>query len=205
MFRRSCRRTRRLATRKQTRQPLTRWRRLALRLAHCGAGRGPGLPTWVSVSIWAHPLMRLDQRLIDQGLIGYFSMFRGSIRQAYPGHLHSDNRNYPGLMSTPIQYSDGVASDGRPDFLPPMLVPELTVPQVTGNDLTWVADNTIRVNGVQPITDVNPNGDYAGISRVSPPPADTTTYKRASRTEKRHGWRASRASTAQGRVWPAYL
>jgi HK97 family phage major capsid protein len=29
-------------------------------------------------------LMRLDQRLIDQGLIGYFSMFRGSIRQAYP-------------------------------------------------------------------------------------------------------------------------
>lgn len=29
-------------------------------------------------------LMRLDQRLIDQGQIGYFAMFRGSIRQAYP-------------------------------------------------------------------------------------------------------------------------
>jgi hypothetical protein len=29
-------------------------------------------------------LMRLDQRLIDQGQVGYFAMFRGSIRQAYP-------------------------------------------------------------------------------------------------------------------------
>jgi HK97 family phage major capsid protein len=29
-------------------------------------------------------LMRLDQRLIDSGQVGYFAMFRGSIRQAYP-------------------------------------------------------------------------------------------------------------------------
>ncbi len=29
-------------------------------------------------------LMRLDQRLIDQGQIGFFSMFRGSIRYAHP-------------------------------------------------------------------------------------------------------------------------
>jgi hypothetical protein len=32
----------------------------------------------------ASSAMKLDQRLIDQGLIGFFSMFRGSLRFAHP-------------------------------------------------------------------------------------------------------------------------
>lgn len=60
-----------------------------------------------------------------------------------------------------VQYPDGLAKDS-PRFLPPVLAPGLTLPQVTGDDLSWVATNATRARGVQPITNVNPDGDYAG-------------------------------------------
>lgn len=68
-------------------------------------------------------------------------------------------------MSGNIQYPDGVAADSL-GFIPPMLAPELTVPQVTGNDLSWVAGPG-RAKGVQPITSTNPDGDIPGIPVMS--------------------------------------
>ena len=64
-------------------------------------------------------------------------------------------------------FPDGVANDGRIDFLPVMLAPKLTVPQATGNDLSWVAGPG-GAHGYQPITSVNPNGDYPGVTLMSP-------------------------------------
>jgi hypothetical protein len=64
-------------------------------------------------------------------------------------------------------YPDGVANDGRAHFLPVMLAPELTLPQLTGNDLTWVAGPG-GVHGYEPITSINDNGDYPGVSPMSP-------------------------------------
>jgi hypothetical protein len=71
-------------------------------------------------------------------------------------------------MSQNIQYPDGVdITTSRPKFLGPMLAPELTAPQKTGNDLSWVAGPG-GAKGYQPITSTAPNADYAGISPMSP-------------------------------------
>jgi hypothetical protein len=71
-------------------------------------------------------------------------------------------------MSQNIQYPDGVdISVSRPKFLGPMLAPELTVPQQTGNDLSYIAGPG-GAKGYQPITSTNPNGDYPGVSPMSP-------------------------------------
>ena len=63
---------------------------------------------------------------------------------------------------------DGIA-ETSPGFLPNPKAPEEQVPQFTGEDLSWVATNATRAKGVQPITNTNPDGDYAGVSPMSPP------------------------------------
>ena len=53
-------------------------------------------------------------------------------------------------------------------FIPNPPAPEEQVPAVIGEDLSWVATNATRAKGLQPITNTNPNGDYAGVSPMSP-------------------------------------
>ena len=43
----------------------------------------------------------------------------------------------------------------------------MNYPPLIGEDLTWVA-GVGGAKGMQPITSTNPNGDYAGISPMSP-------------------------------------
>jgi hypothetical protein len=62
---------------------------------------------------------------------------------------------------------DGIAPTSI-GFIPNPPAPETQVPPLTGEDLTWVATNATRAKGVQPITNTNPNGDYAGVSPMSP-------------------------------------
>lgn len=75
-------------------------------------------------------------------------------------------------MSTEIEFPDGVdTSDDRVKFLPVMLAPELQVPQITGDDLSWVA-GLGNIKGYQPITNTNAEGDYPGITLMSHTDAD---------------------------------
>jgi hypothetical protein len=73
-------------------------------------------------------------------------------------------------VSTVIQYPDGVdIQTPRVKFLPVMLAPELTVPQATGNDLTWVAGPG-GAHGYAPITNTSAGtGDYPGTTLMSLP------------------------------------
>ena len=65
--------------------------------------------------------------------------------------------------------SDGIAP-GSLGFLPNPKAPEEQVPQFTGEDLSWLNDGSTGpiTKGYQPITSTNPNGDYAGVSPMSP-------------------------------------
>jgi hypothetical protein len=56
--------------------------------------------------------------------------------------------------------------------------PEENYPPLVGQDLTWVA-GVGGAKGMQPITATNPNGDYAGVSPMSPsafPPVQVATW-----------------------------
>jgi hypothetical protein len=72
-------------------------------------------------------------------------------------------------MSGVNNFPDGTVQPDRK--LPPMLAPELRVPAFTGEDLSWVAGPG-GAKGMQPITSTNPNGDYSGVSPMSPGLAD---------------------------------
>jgi hypothetical protein len=67
-------------------------------------------------------------------------------------------------------FPDGVAPDTL-GFLPNPKAPEENYPPLIGEDLSWVAGPG-GAKGVQPITSTNPNGDYAGVSPMSPGLAD---------------------------------
>lgn len=64
---------------------------------------------------------------------------------------------------------DGIAKTSI-GFLPNPKAPEETFPPLIGEDTSWIATPATRAKGVQPITNTNPNGDYAGVSPMSPPP-----------------------------------
>jgi hypothetical protein len=61
---------------------------------------------------------------------------------------------------------DGIAVTSI-GFIPNPPAPEEQVSPLTGEDLSWVATNATRAKGLQPITNTNPNGDYAGVSPMS--------------------------------------
>jgi hypothetical protein len=61
---------------------------------------------------------------------------------------------------------DGVAP-GSLGFLPNPKAAEMQAPPLVGEDLTWVA-GVGGAKGMQPITASNPNGDYEGVSPMSP-------------------------------------
>jgi hypothetical protein len=65
--------------------------------------------------------------------------------------------------------SDGIAN-GSLGFLPNPKAPEMQVPEFHGEDTSWYNDGSTGpvVKGMQPITSTNPNGDYAGVSPMSP-------------------------------------
>ncbi|MGD0067842.1 MAG: hypothetical protein ABSB76_30950 [Streptosporangiaceae bacterium] len=62
---------------------------------------------------------------------------------------------------------DGIAKTSI-GFIPNPPAPEELVPPLIGEDTSWVATNATRAKGLQPITNTNPNGDYAGVSPMSP-------------------------------------
>jgi hypothetical protein len=62
---------------------------------------------------------------------------------------------------------DGIAVSSL-GFLPNPKAPEEQVPGFTGEDTAWIATNATRAKGMQPITNTNPGGDYAGVSPMSP-------------------------------------
>jgi hypothetical protein len=64
-------------------------------------------------------------------------------------------------MSGVNNFPDGVAND-TPGMLPNPPAPEALVPPLTHEDTAWIADNTTRAKGLQPVTATNPNGDYPG-------------------------------------------
>jgi hypothetical protein len=67
---------------------------------------------------------------------------------------------------TAFSSPDGVAP-GSVGFIVNSKAPEENYPPLIGEDLTWVA-GVGGAKGMQPITSTNPNGDYAGISPMSP-------------------------------------
>jgi hypothetical protein len=63
-------------------------------------------------------------------------------------------------------FPDGLA-EGSLGMLPNPKAPEENYPPLVGEDLSWVAGPG-GAKGKQPITSTNPNGDYAGVSPMSP-------------------------------------
>ena len=63
-------------------------------------------------------------------------------------------------------FPDGVAN-GSIGNLPNPKAPEENFPPLVGEDLTWVA-GVGGAKGMQPVTSTNPNGDYQGVSPMSP-------------------------------------
>jgi hypothetical protein len=59
--------------------------------------------------------------------------------------------------------SDGIAKTSL-GFIANFTAGEVQLPPRTGEDTSWIGAG----KGNQPITSTNPNGDYAGISPMSP-------------------------------------
>jgi hypothetical protein len=69
-------------------------------------------------------------------------------------------------MGTQINsFTDGCVGPQEFLFNPPAA--EELAPPLIGEDLTWVA-GVGGAKGMQPITATNPNGDYDGVSPMSP-------------------------------------
>lgn len=59
--------------------------------------------------------------------------------------------------------SDGIAK-GSLGFIANFTAGECQLPPRTGEDTSWIGPG----KGYQPVTSSNPNGDYAGVSIMSP-------------------------------------
>lgn len=77
-------------------------------------------------------------------------------------------------MSGVNNFPDGVAK-GSLGFITNPKAPEELYPQLTGEDLGWVAGPG-GAHGYQPITSTNPDGDVPGVSPMSPGVADMMAW-----------------------------